>query len=111
MELKDFIVSTVLDVQDAVCEIEELSGQKYRVSERDTKDYSEMGVISFDVAVTQADGQSVSGKAKVGIVEVLGAGVDATLKEEAQNASRIKFALRVAEVRDLQKSKRNQEAV
>jgi len=109
MKLDDFITKTLTDIENGMKEAEGKTSKGYHI---------ENGGVHFDVAVTVMDSTdtSVEGKATAGIVQVIGAGVNAALKTNQENseASRIQFTIYVPSrtkqeiERDIQSAQNNQ---
>ncbi len=82
-----------MDIDNGLAVAKEKANRNYYVSSTDK------GGVSFDIAVTttSSSGSKAEGTAKVGIIQVLGAGVNAGLesKEENSHVSRIRFFVHV----------------
>lgn len=111
MNLKEFITNAIYDINDALVDIRENTGQGYEIlpSAR-THSGSNFGVVHFDVAVAASNEESASGQGKAGIgIKVLSidAGVDAGVEAEAastrQQQSRIVFDLVIERRADLKR--------
>ncbi|MGH2612410.1 MAG: hypothetical protein ACRDFB_05110 [Rhabdochlamydiaceae bacterium] len=93
MKLDVFITNVLLDIDKGLNSAKEQTGKKYQVEGGNNKG------VEFDIAVTTVNSTEAQaeGKAKVGFVEVLGAGVGAKLgnKNENSEISRIQFTIYV----------------
>lgn len=93
MKLDEFIKNVLLDVDKGLKSAKEQTGRKYYIEGGNNKG------VEFDIAVTTANSTDVEaeGKAKIGFVEVLGAGVGAKLGKSSENSevSRIQFTIYV----------------
>lgn len=89
MKLDEFITNVLMDINSGLTAAKQKANKNYYVSS------TRMGGVHFDIAVTTTSSNSskAKGSAKVGIIQVLGAGVNAGLeaKEENSQASRIQF--------------------
>lgn len=95
MKLDEFISTVLLDIENGFNTAKEQSGKGYSV----ISDKSSNNGVLFDIAVTATSGEKarVEGKAKAGIIEVLGAGVGSSFENSSQTShvSRIQFSVRV----------------
>lgn len=93
MKLDDFITGVLIDIDSGIQNAGLKTDRRYYVAISDNKG------VSFDIAVTtvSSEGTKAEGKAKVGLIEVLGAGVGAQLEKKKENSevSRIKFTVLV----------------
>lgn len=93
MKLDEFISGVLTDIDKGMKEAQQGTSRKYFVES------GEKSGVCFDIAVTtvSSEGSSAKGQAKVGFIEVLGAGIGAQLdsKEEQSEISRIKFCVYV----------------
>lgn len=91
MKLNEFIANVLQDIDSGLKEAAEKTDKDYYV------DVNTKNGVSFDIAVTttNSSGSQVEGKAKAGIIEVLGAGVGAKLDDRKDNSeiSRIQFTV------------------
>lgn len=91
MELSEFITKVLTDIEAGIGNAKTATNKDYYV---DTG--NERGV-KFDIAVTTNDltSSSAEGKVNAGIIQVLGAGVGATIetKNENNQVSRIQFLI------------------
>lgn len=90
MKLDEFVSQTLVDIHNGLAKAREVTNRKYHV------DSSKNGV-NFDVAVlaNSSNALEAEGKAKIGIIEVLGAGVStkASKSSESGEVSRIQFSV------------------
>jgi len=90
MKINEFVANVLKDINNGIKEAEEHASRNYSVNDKG---------VSFDIAVTAQDSSSASaeGQAKVGFVQVLGAGVSAKLENKKENGeiSRIQFTIYV----------------
>lgn len=93
MKLDEFITNVLMDIDSGLANAKGKANRNYYVSSIDK------GGVSFDVAVTtiNTSEKTAEGKAKVGFIEVLGAGVGGKLENtsERSEASRIQFSVYV----------------
>ncbi len=93
MKLDEFITNVLLDINSGLASAKEKANRNYYISSTDK------GGVSFDIAVTtiNTSDKTAEGKAKVGFIEVLGAGVGGRLEETSKRseASRIQFSVYV----------------
>lgn len=93
MKLDEFITNVLTDIDNGLRVAKEKGNRNYYVSSTDK------GGVSFDIAVTtiNTNGQTAEGKAKVGFIAVLGAGVGGRLEKTSEHseASRIQFSVYV----------------
>ncbi len=96
MKLDAFISQVLLDIDSGLKNARSVSDRKYYVGTQDNNG------VRFDIAVTTTSSSETNteGKAKVGIIEVLGAGVGAKIgsKEENSEVSRIQFTVFVPSI-------------
>lgn len=93
MKLDEFIKNVLTDIDNGLKSATESTDRGYYV------EINNQSGVRFDIAVTtvSAKGTQAEGKAKVGFIEVLGAGVGAKLEEQSENSevSRIQFTVAV----------------
>ena len=93
MKLEDFISNVLRDIDKGLQVATVDTDRRYSLITTNSSG------VEFDIAVTTSYSNSTEagGKAKVGIVEVLGAGVEAKITDqnERKEASRIKFTINV----------------
>lgn len=93
MKLDEFITNVLMDIDNGLKIAKEKANRSYYISSTDK------GGVSFDIAVTtiNTSESTAEGKAKVGFIEVLGAGVGGKLGKTSEHseASRIQFFVHV----------------
>jgi len=93
MKLDEFVSNVLKDIDKGLQQAKETTDRDYSLQT------SQSSGVDFDIAVTTTytSDLKAEGKAKVGIVEVLGAGVGATIndKNEKSEVSRVKFCIYV----------------
>lgn len=93
MKLDIFITQVLQDINLGIQNASNSTSRKYYVNNSDGKG------VNFDVAVTTVNSSEseTEGKAKAGIVEVLGAGVSKKIDNKTENSeiSRIQFTIYV----------------
>ena len=93
MKLDEFVSQVLQNIENGLTEAKNKTDKTYFIQT------SNDGGVNFDVAVTtlKGDRYDIQGKMKVGIIEVLGAGVEANLGEntEKTEVSRIRFTVYV----------------
>lgn len=93
MNLKEFIANVLSDIDGGLRVASEKTDRGYIV------ETGNKGGVSFDIAVQASDSTSTKagGQAKAGFIEVLGAGVNASIKDEKvkNETSRIQFKVYV----------------
>jgi len=100
MELSNFITKVLTDIENGILNAKNITGKSYYV------DLGNKSGVNFDIAVTTNDttSSSVDAKANAGIIQVLGAGIGATIEEKSENnkISRIQFLIVVPNKTDSQ---------
>lgn len=103
MKLNEFIFNVLEDINSALNQATEKHDKDYAISKENG------GGVSFDIAVTTTNskGSQVEGKAKAGIIEVIGAGIGGKLEDKSENSevSRIQFTVHVPPITQTQRSK------
>ena len=93
MKLDEFISNVLQDIDKGMSSAKGSTNRDYFILTTDKPG------VSFDIAVTttKSSDAEVNGKANVGFIEVLGAGVGTTIgnKKEDSEASRIQFTIHV----------------
>lgn len=93
MKIDDFVANVLKDIDAGVSKAKDHTHRSYSVGVTNNDG------VSFDIAVTTTQTNSLDGegKAKVGIIEVLGAGVGvkASDKTKKSEVSRIQFTIKV----------------
>jgi len=93
MKIDEFVANVLKDINAGISQAKNDTHRSYSIG------VSGADGVSFDIAVTTTRSSNVEGegKAKVGIIEVLGAGVGvkAGEKSEKSEASRIQFTVHV----------------
>lgn len=114
MDLRNFISATVLDINDAIMDIQGEDGGVYELApatQRSAHGGHDFGRVHFDVAVVagQEQSQTIRGKAGVGIVKVVSIEGNAEMGSSSVNekSSRISFDLVLALHGDRKHSKRS----
>lgn len=89
MKLEEFITNVLIDIDKGLAVAKQKANRNYYVSS------TAKGGVHFDIAVTttSSSGSKAEGSVKVGIIQVLGAGVNTGIegREENSQASRIQF--------------------
>lgn len=98
VELKDFIVSTVSNIEGALMEIKSTKGIDYVLGrQNNTTQYdSKGGVIDFDLIVEASEKAGVNGGAKLSVLNVISLGGDGIKANELSQTNHIKFSIRKA---------------
>jgi len=93
MNLKEFITNALSDIDNGLMGASEKTNRNYIVES------SGGAGVEFDIAVQASDSSltETGGQAKAGFIEVLGAGVNASIKDEKMKneTSRIRFTVYV----------------
>lgn len=88
MKLDEFISGVLKDINNGLLEAKTTTDRTY---------YTTHSGVQFDIALTVGNASDIQaeGKARVGIIEVLGAGVGASVqsKQESSEVSRIQFTV------------------
>lgn len=98
IELKDFIVSTVSNIEGALNEIKSTKGVEYVLGrQNNTTQYdSKGGVIDFDLVVEASEKAGTNGGAKLNVLKVVSIGGEGTRANEFSQTNHIKFSIRKA---------------
>lgn len=109
MELKEFIINTVRDITDAVCELQNqlhngaVISPSYPnsisnttiIDPQNSKSNMLISKVNFDVAITVGSNDSTKGGGKIGI-QVFSAGLENGNEKHEENVSRITFSIPIA---------------
>lgn len=107
MKLDEFITNVLLDIDKGIISAKQTSNKKYHVNTTDNN-----GVL-FDIAVTAANSTDsiAEGSAKIGFVQVVGAGLGSKSENKTENSqiSRIQFTINVPKQTETESKQQREE--
>ena len=104
MEIKDFVKSILVQLNEAVDEVHESTNREIRFTNTEGK-----RTVEFDIAVSAEDASSASGKAGIKVLSVLEGGGDVSKSNRNSLVSRVQFGLSIHSMTKAEQVRSNEE--